>query len=87
MKMNAVLLFPPSGSWEERSTSPPSCSFTYSTEYGDVLLLFSVSFVICSTRFTFSFSSFSSSSHALNVRSEELDFCCFFVFCKGAFLL
>lgn len=73
MKMNAVLLFPPSGSLEETSTSPPSCSFTYSTEYGDFLLLYSVFFVICSTHFTFSFffSSSSSSSQALNAASEE----------------
>lgn len=71
MKMNAVLLFPPSRSLEERSTSPPSCSFTYSTEYGDVLLLSSVFFVICSTHLTFSFVVFSS-SHALNVASKEV---------------
>lgn len=79
MKMNAVLLFPPSGSLEETSTSPPSCSFTYSTEYGDFLLLYSVFFVICSTHFTFSFffSSSSSSSQALNAASEEF-FVCFF---------
>lgn len=74
MKMNAVLLFPLSGSLEERSTSAPSCSFAYSTEYGDVLLLYSVFFVICSTHFTSS----SSSSHALNATSEELFFCVLF---------
>lgn len=68
--MNAVLLFPPSESSEERSTSPPSCLFTYSTGYGDVLLLYSVFFVICPTHFTF-FSFFSSSSHALNAASEQ----------------
>lgn len=75
MKMNAVLLFPLSGSLEERSTSPPSCSFTYSTEYGDVLLLYTVFFVICSILHILSFS-----SHALNAVSEELFFFAVFLF-------
>lgn len=68
MKMNAVLLFPPSGSLEERSASPPSCSFTYSTACGDLLVFPGVSAVICSAHFTFS----SFSSQALNAVREEL---------------
>lgn len=71
MKMNAVLLFPPSGSLEERSASPPPCSFTYSTEYGDVPVFPGVSLVICSTHFTFS--SFSSTAFsAVREKLKEL---------------
>lgn len=65
MKMNAVLLFPPEqklGGGDKRLHHHVPLLIQ---EYGDALLLRSVSFIISSTLFTFFSSSFS--SHALNV--------------------